>query len=189
VHILEPEIIPDTEVRKPADLRAAAEAMFASAEFLHIFGDPPPATQGDLELARKVLLDQEPHTAIHTSAAAQHLQLLLSEYDRQVVKDAIQIRTFVTNRLLEEAQPGAKHSVRALELLGKITGVDLFTERSEVTIKNKTHEELEQAVREKLQRLRASKTEATDVKPRAIDPVQTARVVLDSLTAPETPGA
>jgi len=186
VQVLEPEIIPDNEVRKPADLRAAAEAMFASAEFLHTFGDPPPATQDDLELARKVLLDQEPPAAIRTSAAAQHLQLLLSEYDRQVVKDAIQIRTFVTNRLLEEAQPGAKYSVRALELLGKITGVDLFTERSEITIKNKTHEELEQAVREKLQRLRASRTTAQDIQPREISPSEAASRALDTLIGSDT---
>jgi predicted transposase YdaD len=46
--------------------------------------------------------------------------------------------------------------IRALELLGKITDVGLFTERSEVTITHRSKEELVVSLREKIQRLRAS---------------------------------
>ena len=43
-----------------------------------------------------------------------------------------------------------------MELLGKIAGVDLFIERSEVTVRHKTTEDLEAAVREKLAKLSAA---------------------------------
>ena len=65
----------------------------------------------------------------------------------------MQIRQFVTNRLIEEAAPGNKGAIRALELLGKIAGVDLFIERAEITVRHKTTEDLEATVREKLARL------------------------------------
>ena len=76
----------------------------------------------------------------------------------QVVKTAAQIRTFVTNSLVEEAAPGAKNRIRALELLGKISEVGLFTERSEVTVKHQTTIELEQKVRDKIAALISKKS-------------------------------
>lgn len=80
------------------------------------------------------------------------LTALLSEYDHQVVRDAQQMRTYVTNRLLQESDPKmpAGQRLRALNLLGQITGVDLFTERSEITVRTMPTENLEAALHAKL---------------------------------------
>jgi hypothetical protein len=43
--------------------------------------------------------------------------------------------------------------IRALELLGKITDVGLFTERSEVTITHQSTEDLRKTLREKFNRI------------------------------------
>jgi hypothetical protein len=73
-----------------------------------------------------------------------------------VVKNAVQIRTFVTNKLiLESSNPDARVRIRALELLGKISDVGLFTERSEVTVTHRSTEELRKSLREKLDSLRS----------------------------------
>lgn len=89
----------------------------------------------------------------------------LTEFSHLVVRNAVQIRTFVTNKLiLEAANPDARVRIRALELLGKISDVGLFTERSEVTVTHRSTDELKLSLREKLEILRAkSQQPVTDV--------------------------
>jgi hypothetical protein len=74
------------------------------------------------------------------------LEAMLTEYDHEVVDEAVRMRRFIMNRLMEESQIGTKSSERlkALELLGKITEIGMFTERQEITITHKTTEELEE---------------------------------------------
>jgi len=82
------------------------------------------------------------------------LEALLTEYDYSIIADAQQVRTYVTNRLLEEtSDPDPKIRLRAYELLGKISDVGLFTERKEITIQHKSTEELTDLLRTKLNRL------------------------------------
>ena len=82
------------------------------------------------------------------------LEALLTEYDHQIIRDADQVRVYVTNRLLEETNdPDPKIRLRAYELLGKISEVGLFTERQEVTVRHQSTEELQETLRSKLGRL------------------------------------
>jgi hypothetical protein len=169
---LEPEVLAAPVgfgVLSHAQMKDAAQAMFNSTEFIETFGTPEGASEYDKTNARKVILEERPLSAVQNSATAVHLRALLSEYDVQVVKTAAQIRTFVTNSLVEEAAPGAKNRIRALELLGKISEVGLFTERSEVTVKHQTTIELEQKVRDKIAALISKKSNAQDLDARDID--------------------
>jgi hypothetical protein len=80
-----------------------------------------------------------------------HIKAILSEYDKAVVESAAQIRTFVTNRLLLETEnPDPRIRIKCLELLGKISDVGLFTEKTEITMRHRPTEELEQLLRERL---------------------------------------
>lgn len=98
-------------------------------------------------------------------AAIMQIDEHLTEFSHIVVRNAVQIRTFVTNKLiLEAANPDARVRIRALELLGKISDVGLFTERSEVTVTHRSTDELKLTLREKLEILRAkSQQPVTDV--------------------------
>jgi len=140
-------------ITNPADVHAAAKAMFSSAQFVAEFGNPEPATKTDIGIARDVLRNFSAPADVQRSATATYLRSLIAEYDHEVVETATQIRMFVTNGLLEEAAPGNKNRIRALELLGKISEVGLFTERTEVTVRHQTAQELETKVRDKLARL------------------------------------
>jgi hypothetical protein len=61
----------------------------------------------------------------------------------------------VTNKLIQETEnPDPRIRLRALELLGKITDVGLFTERSEVTVTHQTSDDLRAKLREKLLKLK-----------------------------------
>jgi hypothetical protein len=81
-----------------------------------------------------------------------------------VVKNSVQIRHLVTNKLiLETTNPDARIRIRALELLGKISDVGLFSDRSEVTITHQSTDELKTSLRDKLNRLREKVNPTTDV--------------------------
>ena len=80
------------------------------------------------------------------------LEALLSEYDHDVVQESVQLRRYVTNKLLDEAEGAQKASerIKALELLGKISDVGLFAERSIVTIEHKSTQEIEEELQKTL---------------------------------------
>jgi len=55
--------------------------------------------------------------------------------------------------LLETENPDPKVRIRALELLGKISDVGLFAEKSEVTITHQSTDDLREKLRDKLNKL------------------------------------
>lgn len=97
--------------------------------------------------AAEILQDKEPLSRhVHKPDVILQLEALMTEFDHEVVQDAVRMRRFVTNKLMLEAGTATKASerIKALELLGKISDVALFAERSIVTIEHKTTEELQQ---------------------------------------------
>lgn len=79
---------------------------------------------------------------------------LLRDFGQAVVESAGHIRHLVTNKLiLETDNPDARIRLKALELLGKLSDVGLFTEKSEITITHKSTDELKEQLRSKLTRL------------------------------------
>lgn len=88
---------------------------------------------------------------------------ILRDFGHEIVKDAVHVRHLVMNKLVQETDnPDPRIRIRALELLGKITDVGLFTDRSEVTVTHQTTDNLRAQLRAKLSRLR-------DVTPRGDD--------------------
>jgi hypothetical protein len=159
-------------------LHTKVDALFKTAEFLEAFGAPTEPTEEDKVRARAALHESVSSAeatnvvtaqtnAVTTTASVMHLKSILSEYDQVVVNSAVQIRTYVTNKLIEETtHPDPKIRIRALELLGKVGDVGLFIERSEVTIKHKTTLELEASIKDriaKLLELRSKSEEVVDV--------------------------
>lgn len=115
-------------------------------------GHLPPPTEQDRKIGRSALMgnsvtDEElsrPEVIVHIAA-------MLDEYDKTVVKSAQQMRTYVTNKLiLETESPDPRIRLKALELLGKISDVGLFTDKTEITLRHRPTEELEQMLRERL---------------------------------------
>lgn len=103
--------------------------------------------------ARQVFLDKMPATDVTLSdpGTVVHLKAILDEYDKAVVQSAAQIRRYVTNKLIaDSAHPDPRVRLKCYELLGKISDVGLFTDKTEVTLKHRPTEELEQLLRERL---------------------------------------
>ena len=88
---------------------------------------------------------------IYAPDTAIRLAAILSEYDKQIIQDANQLRVYITNRLIEISKSGfARDELKALELLGKISDIGLFAEKSEVHITHTASSDLEDIIRSKL---------------------------------------
>ena len=79
---------------------------------------------------------------------------ILQEFGHSVAESATQIRYLVTNKLLLESENGdPRIRIRALELLGKISDVGLFAEKTEVTVTHQSTDDLRNKLRGKLEKL------------------------------------
>ena len=95
---------------------------------------------------QKILALQLPEE-VRTSVA------MLSQYQWEFVKQAEELRTMAVAKIVKETDhPDARIRLKALDMLGKVTEVALFTERVEVKKTDLSDEELEKRIKEKLGR-------------------------------------
>ena len=158
--------LPDNfDAETPTTFKKKVEIASKTAKVLEDAGaDIPTSTQERIEAEdlfkaftdpeQKPALNSMTRKALETQATVQHLYKLLNDYDHQVVEEAVQLRRFVTNKLIEDADhPDARHRLKALELLGKVSDVGLFSEKTEVVVKNAAPEDLENQIKSKLFKL------------------------------------
>ena len=82
------------------------------------------------------------------------LAAILNDYDKQVVRDAHQLRTYITNKLIVLSASGNHGTeLRALELLGKTSDVGLFLDKSEVTVVHTNSADLGESLKTKIQNI------------------------------------
>ena len=161
--------IPTDTTKRYKDVRQKANAACKAADLLEREGynaDTP--TLKESYDASKSILDmlargEEPknsvvNNALSTPSGAYNVRAILQEYDMEVVHEAKTLRHYVTNKLiLESDNNDARIRMKALELLGKISDVGLFTERSEITVNQKSTGELEDTLKSKLRKLMSGK--------------------------------
>jgi len=76
---------------------------------------------------------------------------MLSQYQWEFVKQAEELRSMAVAKIVKETDhPDARIRLKALDMLGKVTEVALFTERVEIKQTEMSDEELEKRIREKL---------------------------------------
>jgi hypothetical protein len=192
------QIEPDLAIPFPEDysvfanFREKALAACSSAELLGLDLEPTEEERLTAEQAVYQLAENEEkankalvkQSAKYTPATYKEVKSILDEYSVRVVDNALQIRLLVTNKLLIESQnEDAKIRIRALELLGKITDVGLFTEKSEVTVNHRSTEDLVNSIRSKIQRLMHPK----DIEDAKIVEVNGETVDLDKELGLDTP--
>lgn len=173
---IEPEVgVPFSEKVPSIDLRTRVEAASATASLLAEHGLEVEPSAEDNNIAAKLTLayaDDPEKTSKKVSnkrastlppAALVATHGILTQFGHSVVESATQVRHLVTNKLIEETEnPDPRVRIRALELLGKISDVGLFTEKAEITITHKTTDELRESLRSKLAKLVEPAEEAED---------------------------
>lgn len=160
-----------TDEAKPSTFMDEVTITATTAELLEQLGAPLEVSQEDL-VRETALVDQaikdKKAAPLRTQVAATAARAFLQEYGRNMALDVVQVRTALTNKLLELANCGeAKYELKALELLGKHSDIGLFTERSEININYNSPESLEKAIKERVKRL--LNADVIDIKPLGMD--------------------
>ena len=156
--------ISDEQPKTHADSIAAA---VNTADFINQLGGSIDFNAADLEKAKNLVTGETKspipkHISVSAEAAA--ASALLKRFDFRPFNDQLQARNFVANKLVQIADCGdTRYELKALELLGKISDVGLFTERSEITVHHTSSKSLEESIRERVKRL--LNTEITDITP------------------------
>ena len=148
-----------------ADASTTIDAKVKTAQWLKDLelDDEEVETKADAEAARKsfaslvtgqsVATTQQALANIKAPAAVQHLVGMLTAYDWAFVEQAKELRGYAVAQILEEAKhPDARIRLKALDMLGKVTEVALFTERVEVKKTEMSDTELEMRIKDKLNR-------------------------------------
>lgn len=92
--------------------------------------------------------------ALKTPESVRKTVHMLSEYEWSFVEQAKNIRSYIVAGLMEET----KHTkpeirLKAYKMLGEVTEVALFTQRTEVVTKNLSDQEIEDEINKRLERL------------------------------------
>jgi hypothetical protein len=148
-----------------ADTATTIDAKVKTAQWLKDLelDDEEVETRADAEAARKsfasivtgqsVATTQQALANVKAPVAVQHLVGMLTAYDWAFVEQAKELRGYAVAQILEEVKhPDARIRLKALDMLGKVTEVALFTERVEVKKTQMTDTELETRIKEKLNR-------------------------------------
>jgi len=148
------------------DLKERAEAACNTALELSEHGLDIEPTSEDEEVAAKlaVAYADDPEKTSKTVSNAKAAKItppalvltdtILKQFGHSVAESAVQIRHLVTNKLLIESEnQDPRIRMRALELLGKISDVGLFAEKSEVTVTHQSTEDLREKLRSKLTKI------------------------------------
>ena len=127
------------------DLEVTKEDQENAAKLVAAYAEDPEGTSKKVTLKRAATL---------TPASLIMTDKILKEFGQSVVESSLHIRHMVTNKLvLESENPDPRIRMRALELLGKISDVGLFSEKSEVTITHQSTDDLREKLKGKLEKL------------------------------------
>lgn len=163
----EPEAVGDFVPLNKAEPANILEAQHSTSEWLSTLGVPPDdaiTARQEQAAAREAFnalnftaddaKQRNALVAIKTPVAVQHLVGMLTAYDWEFVERAKELRSYTVSKILEETtHPDARIRLKALQMLGNVTEVALFTERVEVTKKDVSEEELEKRLQERLANL------------------------------------
>jgi hypothetical protein len=106
---------------------------------------------------------------MYSLPVAERIGTMLREYNNPIVADAAELRLVVTNKLLDLASCGdPKIEIKATEMLGKISDVGLFSEKTEITVTYSNVSDIDNAIKDKIRKMLASHG-VTDITPIDID--------------------
>jgi len=147
----------DLSEEKPKTLMEEMAVAGNTAELQESLGASLDITEGDAEREKELLravAEAKKPTNLSNQTTAFAAATFLRTYGAQLAMDAAQARAAITNKLMEIADCGdPRYELKALELLGKSTGLFIVTERSEVTINYKNPDDLENAIKTRVKNL------------------------------------
>ncbi len=161
-----PEVSPPGPLTALDDASAEEllSAKIATSDWLEEIGAPPDEevdAQIEKAHARKAFsalttqtdtLEQKAAiTALKTPEAVRHITGMLTAYDWEFIEQAKELRGYTVAKIVEETtNTNPNIRLKALQLLGKVTEVGLFTEQIQVKTAPASDAELDARIKEKL---------------------------------------
>ena len=156
-----PRASPPLDKSSPEEILNAQVNTTAWLEKLGVDDDDKALKEANAKAAQKVFtalstntpVAETKHqlTQIKTPEAVRHLVAMLSAYDWEFVEQAKNLRGMAVAKILEETNhPDARVRLKALDMLGRITEVALFTERVEIKKADMSDTEIDKKIKEKL---------------------------------------
>jgi len=154
----------DTTKEEIEDFRQKAHAYFETVQELIKQGASVEITDEDKQTAHQIAASGVlPSPKVITPGTIINLEAILSEYDQEVLDVHRRLRNYVTNKLIQEsAHLDDKQRMRALENLGKIAGVGLFSDKIEIAVTNRSIDAIETELAKTLE-LYMGKAEEVDL--------------------------
>lgn len=116
-----------------------------------------------VEIFKKETKQKLPLSAYPSETIA-YLAGMVSLYDGMVVRELADLKLYVVNKLIEEtSSKDAKVRIAALKALGEVDGVDAFKKRTEITVQQKSTEEIEAELMSRLEKLTVDMGEVQEV--------------------------
>lgn len=142
----------NTTPEEVEDFREKARILCETVKDLVARGAEIEITEQDHEMAQEMFAETRPlNPKKVTPGSILVLEAMLSEYDREIINVSHRLRNYVTNKLiLETDNDKASDRLRALELLGKISDVGLFSEKVQVEVTHRTTEDIEAEILNKI---------------------------------------
>jgi hypothetical protein len=142
----------DTTPEEIESFREKAHAYFKTVEALTKQGLEIDITQQDKMESHQIMASKKlPPAKDLTPGTILNLEAILTEWDQEVLDVNRRLRNYITNRLISESvDPDPKQRMRALENLGRISAVGLFSEKIDVTVTHRTVNDIESELRKTL---------------------------------------
>jgi hypothetical protein len=142
----------DTTPEEIELFREKAHAYFKTIEALTKQGLEIEITPQDKMESHQIMASKKlPPAKDLTSGTILNLEAILTEWDQEVLDVQRRLRNYITNKLIAESvDPDPKQRMRALENLGRIGSVGLFSEKIDVTITHRTVTDIESELRKTL---------------------------------------
>jgi len=157
----------DTTPEELTDFREKAHVLFETVQELIKQGASVEITQEDKARSHQIAAEGKlPPVKDLTPGTIVNLEAILTEWDNEVLDVARRLRNYVTNKLImESVHEDARQRIKALELLGKVSGVDLFSENINVNVSHRSVEDIETELAKTLE-LYMGQVEVVEEKPK-----------------------
>jgi hypothetical protein len=160
----------DTTPEEIEDFREKAHALFETVQELVKQGATVEITDEDKAKSHQIAATGKlPPVREITPGTIINLEAILSEWDQEVLDVNRRLRNYVTNKLITESvDPDPRQRMKALENLGRIGGVGLFSDKIEVNVTHRTVDDIERELAKTLEMYMGQAEEVKPEKPKSI---------------------
>ena len=152
------------------DFREKAHALFETVQELIKQGASVVVTDSDKAKSHEIAATGKlPPVKEITPGTIINLEAILTEWDQEVLDVHRRLRNYVTNKLITEStNDDPRQRMKALENLGRIGGVGLFSDKIEINVTHRTVTDIERELAKTLDMYLGQVEEVKLEKPKSI---------------------